>query len=86
MRKIRIAEGTGQKIRVGEHFELLDFELVSLDCFSIIFLYLVRYFFSTTNLKIPTSSIISIDIKLNPQKNYSIKKFHWMIKLILGQK
>ena len=32
MEKIRISEGTRQKIRIGEHFELLDFELVSLDC------------------------------------------------------
>ena len=32
MKKIRITEGTRQKIRISEHFELLDFELVSLDC------------------------------------------------------
>ena len=30
--KIWISEGTRQKIQIGEHFELLDFELVSLDC------------------------------------------------------
>jgi len=32
MEKIQITEGTGQKIRISEHFELLDFELVSLNC------------------------------------------------------
>ena len=29
MEKIRITEGTRQKIQISEHFELLDFELVS---------------------------------------------------------
>ena len=32
MEKIRINEGTRQKIQIGELFKLLDFELVSLDC------------------------------------------------------
>ena len=32
MGKILINEGTRQKTRIGEYFELLDFELVSLDC------------------------------------------------------
>jgi len=32
MVKIRVTEETKQKIRISEHFELLDFELVSLDC------------------------------------------------------
>ena len=41
MQKIRISEGTRQKIRIGEHFELLDFELESLDCISNIFRLLV---------------------------------------------
>ena len=30
--KIRIGEGTSIFIRITEHFELLDFELVSFDC------------------------------------------------------
>ena len=30
--KIRISEGTRQKIQISEYFELLDFELVGLDC------------------------------------------------------
>jgi len=32
LKKIRITEGTRQNIRISEHFKLVNFELVSLDC------------------------------------------------------
>jgi len=33
--KIQISEGTRSFVRITEHFKLLDFELVSLDCSSL---------------------------------------------------